>query len=74
MALTIEQKIAQKEPSLPSSRAKAETLENSQRSSSGGCCWPRRWDAKIRQWVLDMAKATVSAMLTKAPSPAASRA
>ncbi|MGH8347271.1 MAG: hypothetical protein ACRES5_12015 [Pseudomonas sp.] len=60
MALTIEQKIAQKEAELARLRGQSRALENGQKIILGGMLLAEaRKDAKIRQWVLDMAKATV---------------
>lgn len=60
MALTIEQKIAQKEAELARLRGQSRALENGQKIILGGMLLAEaRKDAKIRQWLLDMAKATV---------------
>ena len=60
MALTIEQKIAQKEAELARLRAQSRALENGQKIILGGMLLAEaRKDSKIRQWLLDMAKATV---------------
>jgi len=60
MALTIEQKIAQKEAELARLREKSRALENGQKIILGGMLLSEaRKDAKIRQWLLDMAKATI---------------
>ena len=58
--LTIEQKIAQKEAELARLREKSRALENGQKIILGGMLLAEaRKDAKIRRWLLDMARATV---------------
>lgn len=60
MALTIEQKIAQKEAELARLRSKGRALENGQKIILGGMVLTEaRKDPKIRQWLLEMAKVTV---------------
>lgn len=60
MALTIEQKIAQKEAELARLRNQSRALENGQKIILGGMLLAEaRKDAKIRQWLLSMATATV---------------
>lgn len=60
MALTIEQKIAQKEAELARLRNQSRALENGQKIILGGMLLAEaRKDAKIRQWLLSMAQATV---------------
>ncbi|MCO2575769.1 hypothetical protein FA325_32380 [Pseudomonas aeruginosa] len=60
MALTIDQKIAQKEAELARLREKSRALENGQKIILGGMLLAEaRKDPKVRQWVIDMAKATV---------------
>lgn len=60
MALTIEQKIAQKEAELARLRNQSRALENGQKIILGGMVLAEaRKDAKIRQWLLSMAQATV---------------
>ncbi|WP_423812471.1 hypothetical protein [Pseudomonas asiatica] len=58
--LTLEQKIAQKEAELARLREKSRALENGQKIILGGMLLAEaRKDAKIRRWLLDMARATV---------------
>ncbi|EPZ4797580.1 hypothetical protein ACXNZO_006752 [Pseudomonas aeruginosa] len=58
--LTIEQKIAQKEAELARLREKSRALENGQKIILGGMLLAEaRKDAKIRRWLLDMARATI---------------
>jgi len=60
MALTIEQKIAQKEVELARLRNQSRALENGQKIILGGMLLAEaRKDAKIRQWLLSMVQATV---------------
>lgn len=60
MALTIEQKIAQKEAELARLRNQSRALENGQKIILGGMLLAEaRKDAKIRQWLLSMVQATV---------------
>lgn len=60
MALTIEQKIAQKEAELARLREKSRSLENGQKIILGGMLLAEaRKDPKVRQWVIDMARAMV---------------
>jgi len=60
MALTIAQQIAQKEAELARLREKSRALENGQKIILGGMLLAEaRKNAKIRQWLLDMANATV---------------
>ncbi|WP_048338758.1 hypothetical protein [Pseudomonas lundensis] len=60
MALTIEQKIAQKEAELARLRNQSRELENGQKIILGGMLLAEaRKDAKIRQWLLSMVQATV---------------
>ena len=61
MALTIEQKIAQKEAELARLRNQSRALENGQKIILGGMLLAEaRKDAKIRQWLLSMVQATVT--------------
>lgn len=58
MALTIEQKIAQKEAELARLRNQSRALENGQKIILGGMLLAEaRKDAKIRQWLLSMVQA-----------------
>ncbi|MBC2410870.1 hypothetical protein FRT60_27970 [Pseudomonas haemolytica] len=60
MALTIEQKIAQKEAELARLRNQSRALENGQKIILGGMLLAEaRKDAKIRHWLLSMVQATV---------------
>jgi len=60
MALTIEQKIAQKEAELARLRNQSRALENGQKIILGGMLLAEaRKDVKIRQWLLSMARSTV---------------
>lgn len=60
MALTLEQKIAQKEAELARLRNQSRALENGQKIILGGMLLAEaRKDVKIRQWLLSMAQATV---------------
>ena len=60
MALTIEQKIAQKEAELARLRNQSRALENGQKIILGGMLLAEaRKDAKIRQWLLSMVQAPV---------------
>jgi hypothetical protein len=60
MALTIEQKIAQKEAELARLRSKGRSLENGQKIILGGMVLAEaKKDPKIRQWLLEMTKLTV---------------
>jgi hypothetical protein len=60
MALTIEQKIAQKEAELARLRNKGRALENGQKIILGGMVLAEaKKDPKIRQWLLEMTKLTV---------------
>ena len=55
MALTIEQKIAQKEAELARLRNQSRALENGQKIILGGMLLAEaRKDAKIRHWLLSM--------------------
>ncbi|MGP5371278.1 hypothetical protein ACTXN4_27990 [Pseudomonas helleri] len=60
MALTIDQKIAQKEAELARLRNKSRALENGQKIILGGMVLAEaKRNPKIRQWLVDTAKATV---------------
>jgi hypothetical protein len=60
MALTIDQKIAQKEAELARLRSKGRSLENGQKIILGGMVLAEaKKDPKIRQWLLEMTKLTV---------------
>lgn len=60
MALTIDQKIAQKEAELARLKAKSRSLENGQKIILGGMLLAEaRKDPKIRQWMLETAKSTI---------------
>jgi hypothetical protein len=60
MAKTLEQKIKAKEDELARLRDKSRALENGQKIILGGMLLAEaRKDPKVRQWVIDMARATV---------------
>jgi hypothetical protein len=61
MALTIEQKIAQKEAELARLRNKSRALENGQKIILGGMLLAEaKKNPKIREWLVNMAKTTVT--------------